>query len=255
MAATYRNNDWTLNRNNAWYKVRPVLTVKFLLIVAGWEPRAISLLLGLGIHFRSLRLDHRNPEALAGEIKELGIKNVPTVPYNYEDNERNYFTDIIVNVTGTRTNDGIEFDEKFQSYIKFFNLKDSLKAFVDDPESNLRGLGDDNDNISGGGDGSGRFEIALFNKVKCMAGSVKRSGIGRDVAKWDGVVSSNNPLITLFFGETSLIVAFMNKPGSASDMTILKSIYWTKPKESKRLALAIVSCMPSTSRTTKHPTD
>ena len=240
MAATYRNNDWTLNRNNAWYKVRPVLTVKFLLIVAGWEPRAISLLLGLGIHFHSLRLDHRNPTGLAGEIENLGIQNVPAAPYMFEGHERNYYTDLMVKITGRRTDDGIAWDEEFQSYISFFNLEGVLESFVDDQDSNVSGLGvnsgDDNNNDDNGSE----VEITLFNEVKCMGGSVKRNGIEQCLAKWTGVVNSGKPLITLFFGETSLIVAWMNKPGkNTSTMKILKSIYWTKPTENGNDVLAL----------------
>ena len=260
--ATWRNNNWIVNRSNSWYKVRLVPTVKFKLIVAGWEPRAISLLLALGVHFSSLRVDHRNPEALARDIQDLGILNVPSCSYEFNGTMRNYYTDLIINIKGKRTDDEdrIVWDEEYLSFIDFLNLGECLQTFVNDKESNLRGLrasngGDDNE------DDDSTVEIALFTEVKCMAGSVKRSGIERDIAKWQGVVQGKHPLITFFFGATSLIVAWMNptsKTVPTATMRVLKSIFWTKnSSETEKDALARVQKYHKTCtvRRNDNPTD
>ena len=238
MNATWRNNDWILNRTNSWYKVRLVPSVDFTLIVAGWEPRHISLILCLGIKLDTISLDHRNPTGLKHVLDKIGIPNVPSSQYTWESRVRNYYTDMIIDITGVVNASGnddviVTWDDKFADYLKFLGIKTLLSAFV----TKSRGKdGDDMvldaDNESGGG-ADRKVEVALYNEVKCMAGSVKRCGIERDVEKWRGVVTQgegdqcSKPLITLFYGETSLIVAWMNSDtDSASTMTITKACYW-----------------------------
>jgi hypothetical protein len=184
--ALWRDPDWVLSRNRAYYAVRPLPEARaagFHLLLAGWDGRTASFLLSAGIPLARQALDDSTPRALRSvAAASYGRVEVPKVKYKRA-----------TPTPGGKWTSTYHPDHGFGADaipalvnlgVPAARLGSSSSSNNNNNDGNGSGNNGGNNNNEGAPLGSAANPIRILGETKCVKGQACRGEMAKDRQKW-----------------------------------------------------------------------